>query len=64
MVNVQIKQLSEINDELSAISKECERTFSEWVKDRSNTKLLRDYKELLGKREDIIKELKSYFIIH
>ncbi len=62
--HVQIMKLNEINDELSAISKECERAFSEWVKDRSNFKLLKEYRALLSKREDIIKEYKSYLIIN
>ncbi|WP_026562257.1 hypothetical protein [Bacillus sp. J37] len=64
VTHVHIKKLNEINNELSAISRECERAFSEWVKDRSNTDLLREYKTLLGKRGDIIKEYKSYLIIH
>ncbi|MCV9886062.1 hypothetical protein [Metabacillus halosaccharovorans] len=64
VTHVHIKKLNEINNELSTISRECERAFSEWVKDRSNTDLLREYKKLLGKRGDIIKEYKSYLIIN
>lgn len=63
VIHVQVKKLNDINNELSTISKECERAFSEWVKDRSNTKLLNEYKELLGKREDVIKAYKAYLII-
>ncbi|UGB31458.1 hypothetical protein [Metabacillus sp. B2-18] len=61
---IQIKKMNEINDELAAISNECERAFSEWFHDRGNSKLLKEYRSLLGKREDIIKEYKSYLIIN
>ncbi|WP_273129270.1 hypothetical protein ACNRWW_03115 [Metabacillus sp. HB246100] len=62
--HIQIKKMNEINDELSAISSQCERAFKAWIKDRSNTNLLKEYRELLSKRDIVIKEYKSCIIIN
>lgn len=62
--HIQIKKLNEINGELSTISNECERAFSAWIKDRSNNKLFKEYRELLSKRDRVIKEYKSCIVVN
>ncbi|MDQ0231728.1 hypothetical protein [Metabacillus malikii] len=60
---LEVRKLSEVNEELQQLSKECEKAFSAWIRDRENTKLFVEYKELLKKRRLLISEYRSYFLI-
>ena len=59
---LEVRKLSEVNEELQQLSKECEKAFSAWIRDRENTKLFVEYKELL-KTEGVTLKFKKEAIV-
>lgn len=60
---IQFKKALEIKKELSTISNDCDLAYSAWIKERNNTELFHEYRNLLKKRTEVIERYKSSYLV-